>query len=685
MQGGVAAHEDIAPNLVAGYDVVDDDADASPNGGDNGLGTHLAGVVAASTLNVCDSTFCGIHGVAPDAKIMPVRFIDSGAAPTRQAYFDRRMPSAISVALDGGARILLDGYSQMIRQYHVRARYDGRWENFNFLGPDQRAYNIKAPLSAQLRRIAAEDAIFIVRAGDQGWQDAQDDGAQRSGRVSVYAGGAPQILRTRDILRPDLLSTAIDLDKDDSGWWASLPSLRNYEFLDGHFIAVMAIDDAARATTTTNGCGDAMNYCLAAPGSFINSYTSDAVVGDANRGADYGLEERSGTGQAAAHVAGAVALLMHKYPMLSAPQISSILLTSAVDLGLAGVDRVFGHGLLSLERALAPLGSLRLANAAGRSFAAEDSFINPGASPAFGGALTDARMPLGYLDSFDRVYAARFGEFVKKHDDGDAAYAALAAAEFSAASGDCAPLLAAAAARTRLLFVAGDGAACEDFPVFARPRAFFADGGNFAFVEHTEALSPAADMRLLFGGGDNLTFAAARVDKRAGKFALAAEAGGWIERRNLLGAEFSGGLKIGGKARTVYSRLAAAWSLAGWKTGASAIAAKTTAATAKDSLVTRIGDIYSLGFALNAANPRGDWEIKISRPLSVVRGALDLEFIGDYNDGGHIPASARLDLAGKPQISASLIRRRPNGAAIAVAVVRRDSALIPAAAFKVEF
>lgn len=59
----------------------------------------------------------------------------------------------------------------------------------------------------------------------------------------------------------------------------------------------------------------------------------------------------SGTSFASPIVAGAVAMLQQKYPRLTAGQISYILLTSADDLGPAGVDPVYGHGRLNLDKA----------------------------------------------------------------------------------------------------------------------------------------------------------------------------------------------------------------------------------------------------------------------------------------------------------------------------------------------
>src|SRR3954462_1536709 len=67
--GVLASHEDLAGRLLPGYDFVDKDPD--PNDG-NGHGTHVTGIVAADEGNGL-----GIEGVAPDAKVMPIRVLDN--------------------------------------------------------------------------------------------------------------------------------------------------------------------------------------------------------------------------------------------------------------------------------------------------------------------------------------------------------------------------------------------------------------------------------------------------------------------------------------------------------------------------------------------------------------------------------------------------------------------------------
>ena len=84
---------DLAGQLAAGHDFVDGD-DAPADG--LGHGTHVTGIIAALHDNGI-----GIAGVAPNAKVMPLRVIDDHGDATEAAIVD-----AISWATARGVRVL---------------------------------------------------------------------------------------------------------------------------------------------------------------------------------------------------------------------------------------------------------------------------------------------------------------------------------------------------------------------------------------------------------------------------------------------------------------------------------------------------------------------------------------------------------------------------------------------------
>ena len=70
------------------------------------------------------------------------------------------------------------------------------------------------------------------------------------------------------------------------------------------------------------------------------------------------LQEQYGTSFSAPLVAGTAALLMDKYDITAGDTIANILFATADDLGEAGVDAKFGHGMLNVGNALSPLGAI---------------------------------------------------------------------------------------------------------------------------------------------------------------------------------------------------------------------------------------------------------------------------------------------------------------------------------------
>ncbi len=165
----------------------------------------------------------------------------------------------------------------------------------------------------------------------------------------------------------------------------------------GQLIAVGAVDSSNNLAGFSNECGDAMDYCLVAPGvAIVSTYT----------GGGFGVV--SGTSQAAPHVAGAAALLIQRWPALSPDEVVEILLTTAEDLGAAGVDTVYGHGLLDLQAAVSPLGEPVVPlgdSASGESADLSQTLLSLGS--AFGDALANSPL-LGaaiVLDDYDRDFA----------------------------------------------------------------------------------------------------------------------------------------------------------------------------------------------------------------------------------------------------------------------------------------
>lgn len=167
-------------------------------------------------------------------------------------------------------------------------------------------------------------------------------------------------------------------------------------------LIVGSVDEGNQLSRFSQRAGNEAAWYLTARGERICCvYENGQIFVGRDAGGAYNLLF-SGTSFAAPQVSGAVALLAQAFPNLTAAQIVRLLLDSARDAGAAGVDPVFGAGVLDIAAALAPRGALTLAGGT--------AVVRPGASalngsPAMGDAPATAGPLTGVaLDSYGRAY-----------------------------------------------------------------------------------------------------------------------------------------------------------------------------------------------------------------------------------------------------------------------------------------
>lgn len=125
-----------------------------------------------------------------------------------------------------------------------------------------------------------------------------------------------------------------------------------YSDLAKGWVAVVAVDaDGAIAETYSNYCGVAAAWCIAAPGSDVNSVSNSS---------DSAYRSASGTSAAAPHVSGAIAALKTRFPNLSFQQVRERILVTANKRGIYSNSSIYGQGLLDLNAAASPVGSLHI-------------------------------------------------------------------------------------------------------------------------------------------------------------------------------------------------------------------------------------------------------------------------------------------------------------------------------------
>lgn len=117
--------------------------------------------------------------------------------------------------------------------------------------------------------------------------------------------------------------------------------------LEVGWLAVGALDtlNPTQLADYSQACGVAMDYCLVAPGNVVFTGSKDTAGNPT-----YWVG--SGTSYAAPLVSGAAAVVWSKFSYFDNDLVRQTLLGNAKDLGAAGVDPVFGHGLLDVEAAL---------------------------------------------------------------------------------------------------------------------------------------------------------------------------------------------------------------------------------------------------------------------------------------------------------------------------------------------
>ena len=411
-------------------------------------GTHVAGIIAAR-----DNNDLGVAGVAPLAKILPMRVLNDGE-PDRYRYTKDISPDDAS--LDSDRRRLLEmarfarthgafvvnnswGYNwrpvvtEVVlpggdKRYLLKPRYIGDYDSFTrkLIG-QQLAEELTIPLVEPRGEL-----IFVFAAGNDGWNSETGEiplfsqkfeGDDIDKYLNFDERDAPEYIRSTSSYLAKVLPESRNYPSPISAAFLGNPALRE------GWLAVVATDSNNKITRFSNGCGVAKHYCLAAPGVNIVSTVDARDTSFANKwNRRYGLA--SGTSMAAPMVSGALAVLRSYHPALTRERAIKIILCTATDLDKSegrpskSVDdcsrksllfphdngwepsEVYGHGLVNLARALQPIGQQNAAGGTGRGVAASaDTRI--AFSSAFGNAAPSARHHFGGFDSYGRVYRYR--------------------------------------------------------------------------------------------------------------------------------------------------------------------------------------------------------------------------------------------------------------------------------------
>ncbi|MBI5130255.1 MAG: autotransporter domain-containing protein [Rhodopseudomonas palustris] len=269
-------------------------------------GSHVAGIVAGEKFTNVDA-----HGVAYDANVIPLRIL------TAAGYV---------VAADNDASAsALNYFAGLPGTMVYNASY----------GPD---FKDSRNMTQWPVGPSAEEATAVLNVLQAGKIIVAANGNDRGS--NPVAARNPSGLALLPFLNPAHAGLGV---YNDFGAGLNYTDLQHQS---GQVIAVMSVGITKAPAWYSNLCGVAASWCVAAPG------------GDERTGAEiystvpdntYAFE--SGTSMAAPTVSGALAVLIQANPTYNAQDLARLLFSTTEDLGAPGIDAVFGHGLIRLDRA----------------------------------------------------------------------------------------------------------------------------------------------------------------------------------------------------------------------------------------------------------------------------------------------------------------------------------------------
>ncbi|MEY4429553.1 MAG: hypothetical protein RLZZ182_2242 [Pseudomonadota bacterium] len=209
-----------------------------------------------------------------------------------------------------------------------------------------------APMATLLPIKVVQGDLASSAAVTAGLRAAQAAGA-RVVNMSLAATGPTATQALKDMAATDRTLVVVSAGNQGQGEVAWPARYAASTWAQGTLLVVGAVDAQRRLASFSNRAGEVAEHYLVAPGVDIQGAGTNGTL------------TLSGTSQAAPAVSGAAALLLSKWPYLRASQVSAILLQTADDLGTPGVDAVYGHGLLNIDRALSPVGSFTYRTASG--------------------------------------------------------------------------------------------------------------------------------------------------------------------------------------------------------------------------------------------------------------------------------------------------------------------------------
>ena len=428
--------------------------------------------------------------------------------------------------------------------------------------------------------------------------------------------------------------------------------------IQGHSVAVVAVNPEGEIADFSNRCGIAADHCIAAPGEGIRvAYFGPDNDGEPGARGTYG--NRRGTSFAAPMVTGGLALMKQYFRgQLSNPDLLGRLLETADRTGNYADAQTFGRGMMDLGAATSPVGMATVALG--------DRVHDLGAAID----TTSLRLGTAFGDGLSRALA----------EQEIAAFDALGAPFWYELGG--------------FASVPGGPSLSARLQDFQRMRAFDSEGSLAGAMQYPlfgqSAGSPAATIPLI------LAMRGSSSVERAGHLALAGRSlsatlpvgadlqataittegvsgqkptsgaalswrapdtllglrGGWIgERQTLLGSEPDGAFGSLA-ANAAFAGMVAGGTVGSWRLGAAAEIGSVSA-TPADGLFQDISALTTSAFAVHATRMDDDGRalrVSVSQPLRIEHGTAALSVPSGRSKAGEViwrPVHAGLEPSGR--------------------------------------
>ena len=361
-------HSELSGQVVPGYDYSTETSEGAFSDA-TGHETAMGGLIAARKNSRHG------HGVAPEAKLLPLRRDWKISDLTEEAPIPHLDPALYNFLTEKNIKIINNSLGQ---RHRATALFNDEkvWLKFppGYYPPEHHAlYKFHAKKLA--RALAAHDIISVWGTGNDGWNTQHKlefwNNAQPGQTFSI---SRKSFIRSAIITEPAYSPTAAATIamKDITNVQRAMPylealfpffalphaelltaalageplvgdDLADYEVLAQRWLAVAAVDANNKIAPFSNGCGPAKNWCLAAPGELVKVVSTQGEQ----------IHKVSGTSPAAALVSGALAVLQAAFPAMEMTALKEILLRSATKVG-AGPwpNEIYGHGIINLGAAL---------------------------------------------------------------------------------------------------------------------------------------------------------------------------------------------------------------------------------------------------------------------------------------------------------------------------------------------